>query len=175
MLEVALSRQEHQDPFLVRSKTAISTSISEIRKLSHTLTTPYFEEENLVDAIESLVDNLNISGRLKAKFSISSEEIIASIDRPRQITLYRIIQEQINNTLKYAEAGNLFIEIKPHHHNLCLSISDDGKGFDNRQKSRGIGLRNMQSRVEFYAGTMEIISAPNQGCTLLVELPLSSN
>ena len=85
--------------------------------------------------------------------------------------LYRIVQEQLNNITKYAQAKVAVITLKAENSNLFLSVADNGVGFDTTQKSKGIGLKNMSSRVEFHSGNMNIVSAPGQGCTLEVYIP----
>jgi two-component system sensor histidine kinase UhpB len=86
--------------------------------------------------------------------------------------IYRIVQEQINNISKHAKAKTIIIHLKAKDAHLNLSITDDGVGFDTTKKDNGIGLRNIQSRVEFYSGNMNIISSPGQGCRLEVTIPL---
>jgi two-component system sensor histidine kinase UhpB len=96
------------------------------------------------------------------------------IDNKEELMLYRIVQEQINNIRKYSKAKNVIILLSIEGNSQQLSIIDDGVGFDTSIKSRGIGLKNIQSRVEFYSGSMEIISAPGKGCTLNINIPLKS-
>jgi two-component system sensor histidine kinase UhpB len=85
--------------------------------------------------------------------------------------LYRIVQEQFNNISKYASAKTVTLRIDADPDFLYLSVTDDGVGFDTTQKAKGIGLKNIQSRVEFYSGTMQIISAPGKGCSLEITIP----
>ena len=93
------------------------------------------------------------------------------IDKNKELMLYRIVQEQLNNITKYATAKNAAIIVKTENGNLLLSVADNGIGFDTTQKSKGIGLKNISNRVEFYSGNMNVISAPGKGCTLEVLIP----
>ncbi len=85
--------------------------------------------------------------------------------------LYRIAQEQLNNIRKYAKAEKAVIILRTEDDNLFFSIADNGIGFDPKQKAHGIGLRNINSRVDFYSGRMDIISAPGQGCAININIP----
>ena len=89
--------------------------------------------------------------------------------------LYRIIQEAVNNSLKYGQSENIMIQLSADVHEISLLIEDNGKGFDiNEVKQKdGIGLRNMQLRTEILKGRIEIDSALNKGTTIIVEIPLS--
>jgi two-component system sensor histidine kinase UhpB len=86
--------------------------------------------------------------------------------------IYRIVQEQLNNIMKYAKVKEIDIQIKMIGNRLFLSISDNGIGFDPTIKANGIGLKNIKSRVEFYSGDLKILSVPGKGCTLKVEVPV---
>jgi two-component system sensor histidine kinase UhpB len=90
-----------------------------------------------------------------------------------ELMLYRIAQEQLNNIRKYAKAKKAVITIRTESGNLFFSVADNGIGFDPAIKARGIGLKNISSRVDFYSGTMSILSAPGQGCTIEITIPLS--
>ena len=93
------------------------------------------------------------------------------IDKSKELMLYRIVQEQLNNIIKYAHAKEAVIIIKTINDTLYLCISDNGIGFDATQKNNGICLKNMRSRVEFYSGSMNIISARGKGCTIEICIP----
>jgi signal transduction histidine kinase len=77
----------------------------------------------------------------------------------------------VNNILKHAKARNITIDLELTSKNINLLIADDGVGFDIDEKPKGIGLRNIQSRVEFYSGNLRITSAPNQGSQLQIKIP----
>ena len=90
-----------------------------------------------------------------------------------KVTIYRIIQEQLNNILKYASANVINIRLTQNYYNLSLLIEDDGQGFDVNAKRNGIGLANIRSRAELYNGQVIIESTPGNGCTVLVIFRIS--
>ena len=103
--------------------------------------------------------------------NFSEETIEASMG----LMFYRVIQEQVNNIVKHAEATHATIEFKVTELDIVLQISDNGKGFNTDGMSTGIGLKNIMNRVGFYDGVTHIISAPGNGCMLEVLIPLTSD
>jgi len=88
--------------------------------------------------------------------------------------LYRVIQEQLNNIIKYANAKNIEISLATTTSNMILQVVDDGIGFDISKKTSGIGLKNINNRVTFYNGTMNIFSPETGGCRLEITIPLNN-
>ena len=88
----------------------------------------------------------------------------------QKINVYRIIQEQLNNILKHAQASTVAIDLNKQREQIRLRVEDDGKGFDPRARRNGVGLSNIISRAELYNGKVEIDSAPGKGCRLEVIL-----
>ncbi len=90
--------------------------------------------------------------------------------------LFRIIQEQVNNVLKHAEASNLIIALITDGDTIDLTISDDGNGFEPEmiRSKKGVGLSNITSRAELFNGKVNITTAPRQGCTLNINIPISN-
>jgi len=91
-----------------------------------------------------------------------------------KINLYRILQEALQNIIKYAHASSVEIEFKLKGNTLNLLIKDNGKGFDIFEKRKGIGIKNMKSRVRKLNGTFEINSTFNKGTVIFVSCPIQS-
>ena len=100
--------------------------------------------------------------RIKKEFYSFREEILS---RDLQLTLFRIIQEQLNNIIKHGDAKSIAIVLErsadPHYAELL--IHDYGKGFDSNRKRDGVGLRNIKSRAELFAGKVTLVSQANAG------------
>jgi len=106
-------------------------------------------------------------------FSYLSENTVSKLTPDQEMMVYRIIQEQSNNIIKYAETTEAIISLNEINKNFELIISDNGKGFDkNERKSNGIGFINIFNRVDAYNGRVEIITSPGNGCTLLINFPV---
>jgi signal transduction histidine kinase len=97
-----------------------------------------------------------------------------SIGGPAQLTLYRIAQESLTNIGKYANCRQIRVRLWVEDGEVCLSIMDDGKGFDPAQVPHGRhGLRGMRVRVESHGGRLVVVSAPGAGTTITARLPSS--
>ncbi|HVT85188.1 MAG TPA: PAS domain S-box protein [Chitinophagaceae bacterium] len=169
-LGMAKSKENPPKDLVDRSYEYVSEAIEEIRKLSKSLVSPSLGDIGLQPALEELVNEMNkIAGyKIKLLYAIGSR---VPLHKDKEVMLYRIVQEQLNNISKYASAKTVTLQFDADSDFLYLSVADDGVGFDPAQKAKGIGLKNIQSRVEFYSGTVQIISAPGQGCRLEISIP----
>jgi len=148
-------------------------AIEEIRRLSKSLVAPSLGDLGLLNALHDLAEDISGTGILAMTIE-SDIDSDKRFDKSLELMLYRVVQEQINNIRKYANAHNVVISVKEQENNVILTVSDDGSGFDPSKKAKGIGLRNIRSRVEYYSGDMKIISSPGKGCTLQVSIPLKN-
>lgn len=95
------------------------------------------------------------------------------LDERLQLTIFRIVQEQLNNVLKHAKATHATINLSRKGNKILLVISDDGEGSNILEAEKGVGIINIKSRVEFYHGSVTIVSKPGEGYELKVVLPLN--
>jgi two-component system, NarL family, sensor kinase len=125
-------------------------------------------------ALKDFCNDINQSGALKVNYqSIGLENI--TIDSVTSITIYRIVQELINNTMKHAGASNAIVQVSRAGGFLTVTVEDDGKGFDTAILSaartrHGIGWNNIQNRVEFLKGKLDVNSSPGKGTSVHIEL-----
>lgn len=167
---MSISDKNPRHDLLPAAHKYLNDSIEEIRKLSKTLVTPSLEDFDLKGAVEDLLEEINLANLLQIDLLFNIDPTLV-IDGKKKLMLYRIIQEQLTNIRKHAQAEKAVITIEIVNNDLYLSISDNGNGFDPAQKAHGIGLKNITSRVEFYSGKVNIISAPTKGCTLEIFIP----
>lgn len=160
-----------QHELISGSYNYVSQAIEELRKLSHSLVPPSLNEMGLREALEDLVEDFNIGGLAKGRLEYKVEPG-KEPGGQMALMLYRVVQEQLNNIRKYSRATNAFIQLKDEEDQVVLTISDNGIGFDKTEKVKGIGLKNIRSRVEFYNGKVNIISSPGKGCRLEIAIPL---
>ena len=172
-LEHAIEEKDGSGPELLsRSHRNLMRAIEEIRQLTHKLVAPSLGAVTLLAAIQELADNTNEVSSLKVE--IKSEGFNEEgLDKDMKLMFYRITQEQLNNTLKHANATRAIIELNTTNLYSLLAIEDNGVGFDSHKVSAGIGLRNIRNRVSYYNGNVNIISAPGRGCRLEVIVPLN--
>lgn len=156
---------------LQRSKDYVSTAIEEIRKLSKSLIQNFHNEVGLQLCVEDLVESIRLSKKLEVQldFSLPDERMI---DERLKMTAFRIIQEQLNNVIKHAQASLIKISADQKNDHFRISIIDDGIGFDTSRKRNGIGLSNIVNRAELFNGQVKIDSSPGKGCKLIVEFKL---
>jgi PAS domain S-box-containing protein len=168
-LEFARTNGELNADLVEKGQKSVEHALAEIRRLSKQLTAPRFAENELLEEIHYLLENLRLNKITKLKASKFDENLL-----PAEIKLhiFRILQEQLKNIVKYAKADTVSISLKNCANQFCLTIEDDGVGFDIKQKRSGIGLTNIRNRVESYNGTLEIVSSPGNGCKLLIKIPL---
>jgi signal transduction histidine kinase len=112
---------------------------------------------------------MNIGNKLI--IDIDVDEMPAMLSNKLQLTFYRVIQERLNNIVKYAKAAHVKITIKIDGHNIALAVADDGQGFDINQKKEGIGLENIRRRAGLFDGKTKIESSPGRGCRIAIEIP----
>jgi PAS domain S-box-containing protein len=144
-------------------------AIDELRRLSHRLAPAIDAMDSFRYQIESLVDTMNTDAALKMDIQITDQEI----NMPTEVrtAFYRIVQEQLNNIMKYAKASNVSIRVESNTRDFILSISDDGQGFDSSLRNEGIGLTNIRRRAFVLGGTAKITSRPGKGCQVIVVIP----
>ncbi len=146
----------------------IGASIKELQSLSSKMVTP-LKDINLAELVQTLLIDLNETTLIKTVFvyDVSGQDI----DRDLKLNIYRIVQEQVNNIIKYAEAKNVSISIEADQQKIRIIVADDGIGFDVNKKRKGIGISNMINRVESFNGELVIESSPGNGCTIRVNIP----
>lgn len=162
---------EEQRGIKEKSISYLMMAIDEIRKLSRELVTPQLQENGLISSIDKLIADLRISTRMDIKVVHDNEASLLIYGK--QITLFRIIQEQLKNIVTHSGARQVNIHLQRKEDEMVLLIRDDGKGFNVRKSSNGIGLSNIYKRAKYYGGHVNLISAPGEGCTLEVRLPFT--
>jgi signal transduction histidine kinase len=158
-----------------RTSEILTLAIEEIRCLSREMVMPDFNDLGLTGSIRQLVEDLQYCKPFEIRFLHDNRKLIESLDDHRKITLFRIVQEQIKNIIKYARACHVVIDLQGDENHVRLEIADDGKGFDPTTTRQGLGLSNIYDRTKLYHGEVALETAPGRGCTLIVHLPRESS
>lgn len=168
----AEKKQVPGSDLLRQSADYVLHAIEEIRRLSKGLVTPLIKDFGLVKAIESVLEDVQAVKDMKIEFLYDTffEE---DIHYDFKLSLFRIVQEQVNNILKHAQASTLKVELGRNQNSIYLSIYDNGVGFDASVQKKGIGLYNITSRVELFNGTISIHTAPTAGCAMHMRFPIT--
>jgi PAS domain S-box-containing protein len=171
-LYLGLVKKEDPDylQFISKTDTLIKDAIAEIRNLSHTLIPSAIYESSLTDQLDTLLHTVSpiTSINVAREYQLADEDDLSG---KLKLSIYRIVQEQLNNILKYARASNIILRLKENRDALILQIIDDGVGFDPTEKKAGVGLINIRTRASLLNGTVLIQSAPGQGCEIKIAFP----
>jgi len=158
----------------VKTEAFILMAIDEIRKLSKGLVSPRLMDDGLIPCVRNLVDDLMMAAIFRTNFTAHNEKEIEETEYNVQLTLFRIIQEQVKNIIKYSNAHQVSLQLWAAEEKVHLLIEDDGIGFVPGQVSPGIGLTNIYDRARLFNGKVEIDTAPGKGCRLKVAIPISA-
>ena len=154
-----------------RSMDMLDSSIKEMRRVAHNMMPEALVKFGLDTALKDFCNDINQSGALQINYqSIGMEKAV--IEQTQAITIYRIVQELINNTMKHAAAKTAIVQVSKANGEISITVEDDGKGFNPLilQGTKGIGWSNIQSRVEYLKGTLDVQSEPGKGTSVPIEL-----
>lgn len=161
---------DQKDAFVQKGTALLQKSIDEIRFLSKQLVTPVMNDIGFEATIDEMIDHF----RSLHTFSIDARYKLLEdrLEKELKLTVYRIIQEQLNNIVKHAKASMVHIAIIQSTRQLRVTVKDNGIGFSPDQATKGIGLKNIKNRVEIYNGNINIIAAPDAGCAIEAYFPI---
>lgn len=168
--EMVLEGIAEPKAILPRSTAYLQSCINEIRSLSKRLSAPTLGKISLEESVKDLVDSINETSKVKITRQISGLDN-ELLKQDLHIGVYRILQEQLNNVLKHADATEVLVKLERLEGKLHLLVADNGKGFVVQGQKQGIGLVNMQTRAENLNGTFELTTRPGKGCRVKVVLP----
>jgi signal transduction histidine kinase len=173
-LDHALSMKPVREDLVSKGRQFISDAIEEIRSLTKKLLPPTLEDLGLIPTLNELIETISITGlfQIETKWEGFDERIL---QKDQKLTIYRILQELMNNIIKHAGAKHVIVSLRlieeTDNKIVELMVKDDGKGFSPTQKRTGVGLRNIVSRAELFGGTVNILSEPGNGCEMKVLFP----
>jgi signal transduction histidine kinase len=154
-----------------RSMDMLDSSIKEMRRVAHNMMPEALVKFGLDTALKDFCNDISKSGALQVSYqSIGLEN--TTIEQTVAVTIYRIVQELINNTMKHAAAKTALVQLTMGDAHLSVTVEDDGKGFDTSilNRSKGIGWSNIQNRVEFLKGTLDVQSENEKGTSVYIEV-----
>ena len=152
------------------TRELVSQTITDLRDLSKSLSFEHIASQGLIRTIENERERVNKSGLIN--ISIEQDGNSYSMGEQRELVLFRIFQEALNNTLKYSGARHLKVALEYRTDLFNLTLEDDGAGFlmESLDNKAGSGLRNMKNRAALIGGTATIDSSPGKGCCITVTI-----
>jgi len=163
------SLQTAPDTLLTANET-LGQAIQELRTLSKSLSREWLGQFDLIENLRTELRRLNTGEGLQASLEVPSQ---LHIDAGRQILLFRVLQEAIQNTVRHAGARQLRLSIQEEKAQLALWVEDDGCGIP-EAKQESLGLRNMRQRVQLLGGTIAWTPAAGGGTRVSIVIPVTS-
>lgn len=156
-----------------QSREYLDAALEEIRNLSHRLAPSFFNDRNLEEAFNKLLQTFDIQGKYQVSTYFDANLSCYDITSEMKLQLYRILQEQMRNIISHANARKVEVDVVVYKNRLTMRVADDGSGFNVKNVKRGIGLSNMRRRAEIFDGIFNIVSSPECGTEITVALPVS--
>lgn len=170
-LDLARTKPDLKDELIKKSIYNINDVINEIRNLSRSLMDPTINDLGIGESIMGLVENINLLNQIHVTFNFD-DNLETVLNKNQKLTIFRIIQEAINNVLRHAEAKKVVINLHRKDDKVELLIDDDGKGFTPDMVKKGIGLNNIKNRISLINGSVDLKSEPDKGCQLIINFPI---
>ena len=153
------------------SVSMISEAINDLSDISRSMSSEIILNNGIIKALEFEIAQLNKSCLYQIDLEITGNPVF--LDSQKELVLFRIIQEALNNIMKHAHASKIAIGLHYTAQALFLKISDDGKGFVSEKNTEtGTGIANMKRRADILNGTLTINSKPQCGTCINIEIPL---
>jgi signal transduction histidine kinase len=151
----------------------LDDAATEVRSISHQMMPRVLSELGLAPAIEDMLRK-TFSGT-SIKYSFDTYGITERLDDTIEVSLYRICQELTNNIIKHAGATEVSVQLFKNKNHIILIVEDNGKGFDFHVKKEGIGLLNINSRLNIISGDVNYEPSPESGTIATIRIPLKQN
>lgn len=181
LLYANIIEAKDQDELEVKTKLeeVLSLTLQLVRTISQNVTPKHIQEQGLDQSLKYMIDKFNLALNGKTKIVFNLVSLPTNLGEIENINIYRIVQESINNAIKHAEAQEIRVHLEKYENKTMILISDNGKGFEYAGLSNlgtggthGIGLKNIQNRVIFLGGQLNIYSQKGKGTQIVAEIPV---
>jgi len=168
-----LGKDGHSEIIEIALKS-VSDIINDVRSMSRSLVPFTLKDLGLIESIKELIDSLMRTRTINIEFEYArfNESIVPE---NQKLSIFRIVQEQLNNVIKHAGAQNVWIKLYVKKFEFVLEIKDNGKGFNSINIKKGVGILNIKNRAELFSGKVSILSQPGNGCLMVISFPLNAN
>jgi signal transduction histidine kinase/ligand-binding sensor domain-containing protein len=152
----------------------VAQTLEEVRTIAYNLRPHHLEQLGLTTTIRAMIEKMGESAGIR--MSSDLDDIDGLFPPDREIIIYRIIQESVNNVIKHAHARDAHLTVRCHEDHVAITIRDDGQGFAAAGSNAGapagggFGLKGLAERVQMLGGTHTIESAPGRGTTVTVRI-----
>ncbi len=145
----------------------------EVRSISHELSHAAYQKlNNFISSIQQLLKNSCLPSAINYNLIYNEELDWDALGADIKINLYRMVEECLQNSVKHGVSKNILVNFICENNHLKILIEDDGKGFARTETKKGIGTRNIASRIAKLSGTWRINSIPGKGTRVILKIPI---
>ncbi|MEL6194045.1 MAG: sensor histidine kinase [Bacteroidota bacterium] len=159
----------HKDE-IGEASTLLDDTYEEVRRIAHNMMPKVLVEMGLVPAIQQYAQQLSDSSSLTINVQILQS--IPELTSHQELSLFRIVQELLNNIVKHAKANEASVQFSFFEGEISIMVEDDGKGFDPVQAKGGMGMKNLEDRIAILGGEWEIDSQVGRGTNISIHIPV---
>lgn len=167
--EAGLSTEDKQH--LMATIEMIDHSCTQVRNISHNLMPASIIDFGLIETIQQYCSKISSAHALELDFQYFGNQAV--LPKKSETVIYRIIQELINNIIKHAKASSALVQMNFHENELFITVEDNGVGFDPKTVKNGIGLKNIESRIQLLKAEIEMDSS-SKGTSYHIRIDLNS-
>lgn len=169
-MQISQAGPSQQNDGIQKAADLVNQAAVESRRIAHNLLPETLLRYGLDEALRGYCKSITDSKLLQVDYQ--SQGMHARLEQSVELSIYRIVQELINNIVKHAGASEAFVQVQRNGDSLAITVEDDGKGFAPTRKD-GIGLSNISSRISYLNGTMDIKSGQQKGTSVFIEIQLN--
>ena len=171
LLGVSLRAGADAAQIVVSAQDSLSKALHELRSLSKSLDSEWLNHFNLIDNLQNEKERINGSRALSLSVDTPLEQI--PLEAPAQVMLFRIIQEGLQNSVRHSKATAIDLTISQDNNTIHVILSDDGTGFTELAKPKGVGITHMQHRTKLLGGTINWDPIQPHGTCLRIAIPIN--
>ena len=158
---------------LENAQKLLEEAYQKIRGMAHSRNSGVMANQGLVPAVQKMATTLSDTNAIKV--TVADYGMDERLENSLELTIFRMIQELVANIIKHAEATKANIQFTQHEDNLNIIVEDNGKGFQRRHNGAvksGMGLTNIEKRIEHLEGNFTVDSIPGKGTSILIDIPI---
>ncbi|WP_186757559.1 AAA family ATPase [Echinicola salinicaeni] len=165
------ARKDSNNEFYKDTLNKMDEAIEEVRRIAHNMSPVSLRRFGLSSALQTLIEQINISGQMEAHLQVLGME--ERLPEQIELTIYRICQELVNNSIKHAKASSLHLQLINHLDSLNITVEDNGIGMEPKSQNSGFGLHGIEAKVQLLKGQFMIESHPGKGFLAVIDIPIN--
>ena len=162
-----------KDASLRHAQKLLEEAYQKVRSMAHSKNSGVMSDQGLLPAIKKMANTITGTGALEV--AIEDFGLGERMENSLELSIFRMVQELVANAIKHAEATKVNIQLTQHEDTLNIIVEDNGKGFDRSKLDKnksGMGLTNIEKRVEHLEGNFTVDSIVGKGTAILIDLPV---